>query len=91
MANPASPGSELQKSTKHILQIVRGANGAVDTVFPALFGLSSKETQVGARLPNIGIRPDEKICNPENLRQNIVSVASELANPSIRVERRPGL
>jgi len=31
MANSASPGSELQKLTKHILQIVRSANGAADT------------------------------------------------------------
>jgi len=33
---------------------VRSANGAADTVFPTLFGLSSQETQVGPKLPDIG-------------------------------------
>ena len=54
VTDPSVPGTEPQKSTKHILQIVRGANGAADTVFPTLFGLSSQETQVGPKLPDIG-------------------------------------
>ena len=84
MANPASPGSELQKSTKHILQIVHGANGATDTVFPTLFRVVEPADPSRSEAPRYGIRPEEKICNPEKLRQNIVSTVSKLANLSIR-------
>ena len=71
MANPASPGSELQKSTKHILQIVRSANGAADTVFPTLFGLSSQETQVGPKLPDIGSGQKGKFAIQRNFSKTL--------------------
>ena len=90
VTDPSVPGTELQKSTKYILQIVRSANGAADTVFPTLFGLSSQETQVGPKLPDIGSGQKRKFAI-QKLRQNIVSTISGLTNYFDSHERWPGL
>jgi hypothetical protein len=71
VTDPSVPGTEPQKSTKHILQIVRGANGAADTVFPTLFGLSSQETQVGPELPDIGSGQKRKFAIQANFGKTL--------------------
>jgi hypothetical protein len=90
MANPPSPGSELQKLTRYILQIVRSANGAADTVLPTLFGLSSQETQVGPKLSDTGSGQKRKFAIQRNFGKTLF-LRFKISKPFDSHERWPGL
>jgi hypothetical protein len=89
VTDPSVPGTEPQKSTKHILQIVRSANGAADTVFPTLFGLSSQETQVGPKLPDIGSGQKRKFAIETSAKHYFYRF--RISKPFDSHERWPGL